>query len=86
MPAREWLIARPDTGVARVSGSLLPIGVVDHLDVIAGRLRLMDDQLGGETLLQLVRAHLRHVQDLLGQRRYSDAVGRRLHANAGELM
>jgi hypothetical protein len=86
VPAHEWLIARPDAGVARSSGSLLPIGVVDHLDVIAGRLRLMDDQLGGETLLQLVRAHLRHVQGLLGQRRYSDAVGRRLHANAGELM
>jgi hypothetical protein len=86
VPAHEWLIARPVAGVARLSGSLLPIGVVDHLDVIAGRLRLMDDQLGGETLLPLVRADLRQVQNLLGQRRYTDVVGRRLHANAGELM
>jgi hypothetical protein len=86
VPAHEWLIARPDTGVARASGSPLPIGVVDHLDGIAGRLRRMDDQLGGETLLPLVRAHLRHVQNMLDQRRYTDTVGRRLHATAAELM
>ncbi|MGH3867922.1 MAG: tetratricopeptide repeat protein [Pseudonocardiaceae bacterium] len=86
VPAHEWLIARPDAGVARSSGSLLPVGVVDDLDVIVGRLRRMDDQLGGETLLPLVRANLRQVQNLLGQRRYSDTVGRRLHATAGELM
>jgi hypothetical protein len=85
-PAHEWLIARPDAGVARSSGSPLPVGIVDHLDDIAGRLRRMDDQLGGETLLPLVRAHLRHVLGLLDQRRYDDSVGRRLHATAGELM
>ncbi|MGH3826592.1 MAG: hypothetical protein ACRDQX_05380, partial [Pseudonocardiaceae bacterium] len=85
-PAHEWLIAHPDTGVARASGSPLPIGVVDHLDDIAGQLRLMDDQLGGETLLPLVRANLRHVLGLLDQRRYTEAVGRRLHATAAELM
>ena len=77
VPAYEWLIARPDAGVARSSGSLLPVGVVDDLDVIVGRLRRMDDQLGGATLLPLVRATLRQVQNSLGQRRYSDAVGRR---------
>ena len=86
VPAHEWLIARPDAGVARSSGSPLPVGVVDDLDVIVGRLRLMDDQLGGATLLPLVRANLRHVQNLLDQRRYTDTVGRRLHATAGELM
>ncbi|HWR47071.1 MAG TPA: hypothetical protein VN327_05560, partial [Pseudonocardiaceae bacterium] len=72
--------------MARSSGSPLPVGAVDHLDDIAGRLRLMDDQLGGETLLPLVHANLRHVLGLLEQRRYSDSVGRRLHATAGELM
>ncbi|MGH3770664.1 MAG: hypothetical protein ACRDRW_04580 [Pseudonocardiaceae bacterium] len=84
-PAHEWLIARPDAAVARSSGSPLPVGVVDHLDDIAGQLRLMDDQLGGETLLPLIRANLRHVLGLLDQRRYTDSVGRRLHATAGEL-
>ncbi len=85
-PAHEWLIARPDAGVARPSGLPLPVGVVDDLDDIVGRLRRMDDQLGSGTLLNLVRAHLRHVLGLLDQRRYSDSVGRRLHATAGELM
>ncbi|MGH3829933.1 MAG: hypothetical protein ACRDRS_05690 [Pseudonocardiaceae bacterium] len=85
-PAHEWLIARPDAEVARSSGSPLPVGVVDHLDDITGQLRLLDDQLGGETLLPLVRANLRHVLSLLDQRRYTDSVGRRLHATAGELM
>ncbi|MBV9730089.1 MAG: hypothetical protein JO309_11935 [Pseudonocardiales bacterium] len=85
-PAHEWLIARPDAGVARSSGSPLPVGVVDHLDDIAGRLRRMDDQIGSGTLLPLVRAHLRHVLGLLDQRRYTDSVGRRLHATAAELM
>ncbi len=85
-PAHEWLIARPDAGVARSSGSLLPVGVVDDLDVIVGRLRRMDDQLGGETLLPLVRTNLRYVLGLLDERRYTDSVGRRLHATAAELM
>ncbi|MGH3773220.1 MAG: hypothetical protein ACRDRW_17795 [Pseudonocardiaceae bacterium] len=85
-PAHEWLIARPDAAVARSSGSPLPVGVVDHLDDITGQLRRMDDQLGGATLLPLVRANLRHVLGLLDQRRYTDSVGRRLHTTAGELM
>ncbi len=85
-PAHEWLLARPDAGVARPSGLPLPVGVVDDLDDIVGRLRLMDDQLGSGTLLPLVRAHLRHVLGLLDHRRYPDSVGRRLHTTAGELM
>ncbi|HKR48275.1 MAG TPA: hypothetical protein VJT72_01630 [Pseudonocardiaceae bacterium] len=85
-PAHEWLLARSATGVARCSGLPLPAGVVDDLDDIVGRLRRMDDQLGSGTLLHLVRANLRHVLGLLDQRRYTDSVGRRLHATAGELM
>ena len=85
-PVHEWLIARPEPEVARSSGSPLPIAVVEDLDDIAGQLRRMDDQLGSGTLLPLVRAHLRYVLELLDQRRYTDTVGRRLHATAGELM
>jgi hypothetical protein len=85
-PAHEWLLARPDTGVAHSSGLPLPVRAVDDLDDIVGRLRRMDDQLGSGTLLSLVRAHLRYVLSLLDQRRYPDSVGRRLHATAGELM
>jgi tetratricopeptide (TPR) repeat protein len=85
-PAHEWLIARPEADTARPSGSPLPVGVVDELDGIVGQLRRMDDQIGSRTLLPLVRAHLRQVLGLLEERRYSDSVGRRLHATAGELM
>ncbi|MGH4016559.1 MAG: tetratricopeptide repeat protein [Pseudonocardiaceae bacterium] len=86
-PAHEWLLARPDAdAVARSTGSPLLVGVVDHLDDIVGQLRRMDDQLGSGTLLRLVRAHLQLVLELLDQRRYTDTVGRRLHATAGELM
>ena len=87
-PAHEWLLARPDgaAALARSSGAPVPAAAVDHLDDIVGHLRRMDDRLGSGTLLQLVRAHLRHVLELLDQRRYTDTVGRRLHATAGELM
>ncbi|MCA1674398.1 MAG: hypothetical protein LC799_20150, partial [Actinobacteria bacterium] len=70
-PAHEWLLARPETDVARAAGTPLPVGVVDELDGIVGRLRQMDDQVGSGTLLHLVRAHLRHVVELLNERRYS---------------
>ncbi|MBV9139391.1 MAG: hypothetical protein JO115_00440 [Pseudonocardiales bacterium] len=85
-PAHEWLIARPEADAARSSGSPVSVGAVDHLDVIAGQLRRMDDQMGGDTLLPLARANLRYVLGLLGERRYTDTVGRRLHATAAELM
>jgi hypothetical protein len=85
-PAHEWLIARPETDTAESPGSSLTLGIVDHLDGMVGRLRHMDDELGGQTLLPLVRANLQHVQTLLDQRRYPDTVGRRLHATAAELM
>jgi len=87
-PAHEWLLARPDgaAALARSSGAPLPMAAVDHLDDIVGTLRRMDDLLGSGTLLALVQAHLRHVVELLDQRRYPESVGRRLHATAGELM
>ena len=85
-PAHEWLLAHPEADTARPSGSPLPVGVVDDLDGIAGQLRRMDDQIGSGTLFPLVSTPLRYVLGLLEERRYSDSVGRRLHATAGELM
>jgi tetratricopeptide (TPR) repeat protein len=46
----------------------------------------MDDQLGSGQLLGLVREHLRTVTDLTANRRYTDTIGRRLHATAAELL
>jgi len=90
-PAHEWLLARPDAeaalaGPARSSGAPVPMAVVDCFDTIVGQLRRMDDLLGSGTLLALVQAHLQQVLELLEQHRYSEAVGRRLHATAGELL
>jgi hypothetical protein len=85
-PAHEWLIARPEVESARFSGAPLTSAIADHLDHIVSRLRRMDDQLGSGALSRLVRSHLRQVVELLDQRRYTETVGRRLHATAGELM
>lgn len=84
-PAHEWLIAQPVTDTAHTHGYHLADEVLDQIDTITDGLRRLDDQLGGGAVLDLVRQHLRTVTDLLEQRRYSDGVGRRLHATAGEL-
>ena len=54
-PAHEWLLARPESDVARPGGASLPLRVIDELDGIVGRLRQMDDQVGSGTLLQLIQ-------------------------------
>jgi hypothetical protein len=45
----------------------------------------MDDEHGGEPLLELLHADLRFVVDLLKHRSYSGDMGRRLHTVAGEV-
>ncbi|MBV9139389.1 MAG: hypothetical protein JO115_00430 [Pseudonocardiales bacterium] len=85
-PAHEWLIARPEADAARSSGLPVSVQMVDHLDNLAGQVRRMDDEFGSDTLLPLIRAQLRYVLGLLDERRYTDSVGRRLHASAAELM
>ena len=85
-PAHEWLIAHPAADSSRSSGARVPMKVVDHLDQITARLRRMDDQLGGGQLLDLVHQHLRYVTGMLDTRSYTDAVGRRLHGTAAELL
>ncbi len=85
-PALEWLVAHDAGAVGKATGDRVPVEVVDHLDDMAGQLRRLDDQLGGGKLLGLVREHLRTATDLLEDRRYTDTVGRRLHATAAELM
>ncbi len=85
-PAHEWLIAQPATDVASTTGRDLSGDIVEHLDMITTGLRRMDDHLGGGQTLGLVRQHLSAVVDLLEHRRYTETVGRRLHATAGELL
>lgn len=85
-PAHEWLLAQPATDVASTAGHELTGEVVDHLDAVTAGLRRMDDHLGGGQTLGLVRQHLSAVVGLLQHRRYTEIVGQRLHATAGELL
>ena len=85
-PAHEWLIAAAVSNTGQSSGRQVPLEVVDQLDAITGSLRRMDDQLGGRQILGLTRQHLATVTGLLRNHRYTDAVGRRLHATAAELL
>ncbi|MGI5145114.1 hypothetical protein ACQEVC_01720 [Plantactinospora sp. CA-294935] len=85
-PAHEWLIAQPPENVASSAGRPLSAEVVDHMDAVTASLRRMDDHLGSGQTLGLVRQHLSTVVDVLRGRRYPDAVGRRLHSTAGELL
>lgn len=85
-PAHEWLIAQPPRVVSSTTGRPVSGEVVDHLDVVTASLRRMDDHLGSGQTLGLVRQHLGTVVEVLRDRCYTDSVGRRLHATAGELL
>ncbi|MFI0901760.1 hypothetical protein [Streptomyces sp. NPDC020983] len=85
-PAHEWLLAHPVGDVTRSTGTAVSVEVVDHLDQITASLRRMDDRGSGGDLLALIRESLRYVTGLLDTHRYTDSVGRRLHATAGELL
>lgn len=85
-PAHQWLLAAPATDLARLTGTRIQSGTVDEIDTMTASLRRMDDQLGGGTLLTMVRSHLRHVLYLLQHGSYDESVGRRLHASAAELL
>ena len=59
---------------------------MDSLDDITGKLRRMDDQMGGGALIDLVRAQISFVARLIREGRYTDSLGRRLHGTLGELL
>jgi tetratricopeptide (TPR) repeat protein len=99
-PALEWLIARPATdldGFAGRRGRWVQATHVDAIEEMTAQLRRMDDRFGGGTVLDLVRAQVRHVLDLvraqvrhvldlLRDNAYSASIGIRLHACAAELL
>ncbi len=85
-PAHQWLLAAHVGELTNASGTRIQPATVDEIDTMTASLRRMDDQLGGGTLLTMVRAHLRHVLHLLRHASYDDTTGRRLHASAAELL
>lgn len=85
-PAYDWLIAHPINDVSSSAGRTIGPKLVDDLDDMAGKLRRMDDQMGGGPLIDLVSAQAGYVAGLVRDGRYTDSVGRRLHGTLGELL
>lgn len=85
-PAHQWLLAAHVSNLTHTTGTRISLDTVEEIDTMTASLRRMDDQLGGGTLLKMVRAHLRHVLHLLRSASYDDTTGRRLHASAAELL
>ena len=85
-PAHDWLIARSINDVSHSGSRPIGPGLVDDLDDITGKLRRMDDQMGGGSLIDMVTAQTGYVASLLREGAYTDSVGRRLHMTLGELL
>jgi hypothetical protein len=86
LPVYEWRLnpgpwaAYQDDGGRQVSTAL-----VEDLEHLVSLRRRMDDEHGGEPLLEMLHADLRFVVDLLKHRSYTGDVGRRLYGVAGEV-
>src|SRR6266851_2525965 len=85
-PAHDWLLARPNNDVSGSGGRMLGPGMVDDLDDITGKLRRIDDEIGGGPLIDMVSAQATYTGRLLREYTYTDSVGRRLHMTLAELL
>jgi hypothetical protein len=85
-PAHDWLIARPVPDVSSSAGRTVEPGLVDYLDETTSGLRRMDDEIGGGSLVDLVRAQTAYAVRLLRNGRYTDSTGRRLYGTVSELL
>jgi transcriptional regulator with XRE-family HTH domain len=84
--AHDWLISRPANEVSRPVGRTVRPVMVDDLDAMTGKLRTMDDQAGGGSLVDMVSAQAQYVTVLLRDGKYTDSIGRRLHGTLAELL
>ncbi len=84
--AHEWLIAGPTDDLVQRTGRFIGAPMVEHLRQITDELRRMDDQMGGGSLINVVRSQARYVADLLKNGRYDDSVGRDLYGTLAELL
>jgi hypothetical protein len=84
--AHDWLVAHPAGDVSRSAGRTVEPKTIDYLDDMTARLRQMDDQMGGGSLIDLVRGQAAYVAGLLRDGKYTDSTGRRLHGTLAELL
>lgn len=85
-PALDWLLAQPVRDLHGFKGRRIHAVHVDSIEELTAHLRRMDDQFGGGAVLNLVRAQVRYVVDLLRDHSYTESVGARLHGAAAELL
>ncbi len=85
-PALDWLLAQPVSDLHGFKGRRIHEAHVDSIEELTAHLRRMDDQFGGGAVLNLVRAQVRYVVDLLRDHSYTETVGARLHGAAAELL
>jgi len=85
-PALDWLLAQPVNDLHGFKGRRIHEAHVDSIEELTAHLRRMDDQFGGGAVLNLVRAQVRYVVDLLRDHSYTEGVGARLHGAAAELL
>jgi tetratricopeptide (TPR) repeat protein len=86
VPASTWLRKDPDPATAGAgSGSQVDSTQIALIQRRIDDLRLMDDDLGGGDLYALIIADLKYVTARLKSGRYSEKIGKKLHAAAAEL-
>jgi tetratricopeptide (TPR) repeat protein len=82
--ALRWLLD-PGRVAASLRGDRVTDALLNDFGQVTNGLRRMDDKMGGGKLLPTVREQLRLVVELLKNGSYTEAVGKRLHAQAAEL-
>lgn len=86
-PVTRYLAAPPSSlNESSGAGRRITDEFVDGLDAVNSRLRVMDDWVGGQRLLQVAHGQTRLVSDVLNNSSYTAQVGRRLHANIADLL
>jgi tetratricopeptide (TPR) repeat protein len=82
--ALRWLLD-PGRVAACLRGDRVTDALLNDFTQVTDGLRRMDDKIGGGKLLPTVREQLRLAVELLKNGSYTEAVGKRLHAQAAEL-
>jgi len=83
----KWLVTPEVERVIGRGDGQISDTVITEIDQTTASARRMNDQLGSTVeLLDLVHAQFAFVSRLLDRYSYTDSVGRRLHASAGELL
>jgi transcriptional regulator with XRE-family HTH domain len=86
-PATRYLAVSPFDLVDHGGrGMQITDRAVDALDTINGQLRILDDQGGGDSLLQATQGQIRFMHNVLNNSCYSASMGRRLHASLAETL